>query len=83
MKLIKIYANKPFKKIRFNSGFNVILGEPKDKKRLDRDTHNLGKSFLIQVIDFLMLKKNLTNHVFSTQRSAFPGYLFYLEIQLN
>ena len=35
MKLVKIYANKPFKGIRFNPGFNVILGEPIEKKNKD------------------------------------------------
>ncbi len=33
MKLVKIYANKPFKVIRFNPRFNVILGEIREKKK--------------------------------------------------
>ncbi|HLP62467.1 MAG TPA: hypothetical protein VK186_26750, partial [Candidatus Deferrimicrobium sp.] len=84
MKLVKIYTNgKPFHNTRFNPGFNVILGEPKEKKDKTKDTHNLGKTLLIQVIDFLLLKKTNRNHVFVKHRDIFKGYLFYLEIKLN
>lgn len=82
MKLVKIYTNnKPFHNTRFNPGFNVILGEPKDKENKKKDTHNLGKSLLIQVIDFLLLKKS--DHFFVKHRDKFIGYIFYLEIKLN
>ncbi len=83
MKLVKIYANKPFKGIRFDACFNVILGEPKERKDKKKDTHNLGKSLLIDVIDFLLLKKVTKNHVFKKHRMRFYGYVFYIEIQLN
>jgi uncharacterized protein YydD (DUF2326 family) len=83
MKLIKIYANKPFQTVRFNPGFNVILGEPKERKDRTKDTHNLGKSLLIDVIDFLLLKKDLKKHFFRRHRTRFIGYVLYLEIQLN
>lgn len=82
MKLVKIYTNnKPFHNTRFNPGFNVILGEPKDKENKKKDTHNLGKSLLIQLIDFLLLKKN--DHFFVKHKDKFLGYIFYLEIKLN
>ncbi|MCP5049137.1 MAG: DUF2326 domain-containing protein, partial [bacterium] len=84
MKLVKIYTNgKPFHNTRFNPGFNVILGEPKEKKDNTKDTHNLGKTLLIYVIDFLLLKKTDKNHVFVKHRDIFKGYEFYLEIKLN
>jgi uncharacterized protein YydD (DUF2326 family) len=83
MKLVKVYANKPFKGIRFNPGFNVILGEPREKKRTDKDTHNLGKTLLIDVIDFLLLKKINSGHWLLKHRENFTGYVFYLEIKLN
>jgi len=82
MKLVKIYANKTFKKIRFNPGFNVIQGEIKEKKS-ETDTHNLGKSLLIDVIDFLLLKKIPKEHFFEKRRDLFEDYVFYLEIKLN
>lgn len=83
MKLIKICANKPFKEIRFNPGFNVILGETKDKEDNEKDTHNLGKTILIDVIDFLLLKRISKNHLLVKHRETFKGYVFYLEILLN
>jgi uncharacterized protein YydD (DUF2326 family) len=83
MKLLKIYANKPFKGIRFNPGFNVILGEIKEKKKSDKDTHNLGKSLLIDVIDFLLLKGITKKHFFEKRRDIFEDYVLYLEIKLN
>jgi uncharacterized protein YydD (DUF2326 family) len=85
MKLVKVYANKPFKGIRFNPGFNVILGEPKERKNKEKDTHNLGKSLLIDVLDFLLLKdiNSVRDHIFKKHKAAFTGYVFYLEIKLN
>lgn len=68
MKLVKIYANKPFKGTRFNPGFNVILGEIREKKKLDKDSHNLGKSLIIDVIDFLLLKGITKKHFFEKRR---------------
>jgi uncharacterized protein YydD (DUF2326 family) len=83
MKLLKIYANMPFKRVRFNPGFNVILGEPKERKDRTKDTHNLGKTLLIDVIDFLLLKKITTEHLFVKHKETFIGYEFYLDILLN
>lgn len=84
MKLVKIYTNNNlFHNTRFNTGFNVVLGEPIERKDSSKDTHNLGKTLLIQVIDFLLLKKITMNHVFMKHREIFKGYLFYLEIKLN
>ncbi len=87
MKLVKIYSNKEnFHPIRFNTGFNVILGEPKEKENQAKDTHNLGKSLLIEVIDFLLLKKknnSSKNPLFNNPRHIFSGYEFFLEIELN
>jgi uncharacterized protein YydD (DUF2326 family) len=84
MKLVKIYTNnKPFHAVRFNPGFNVILGEPKEKKDKTKDTHNLGKTLLIDLIDFLMLKKITIDHLFSKHKDIFTDYVFFLEIKLN
>lgn len=83
MKLVKIYSNKPFKATRFNSGFNVILGEAREKKDKTKHSHNLGKSLLIDVIDFLMLKNITKDHFLKKHKDKFTGYVFYLEIELN
>lgn len=81
MKLIKVFSDGPFKNIKFNDGYNVVLATIHDKLN-KKDTHNLGKTSLLFVVDFLLLasfSKNypvLTNPIFSTQT-------FFLEILLN
>ncbi|MBF0396732.1 MAG: DUF2326 domain-containing protein [Desulfobacterales bacterium] len=88
MKLSKLYANQPhFKNIKFNPGFNVIYADVKTKDN-NRNSHCLGKSLLIDLIDFLLLKKIKKNHPFykttnEAGYSIFNDYIFYLEIILN
>ena len=79
MKLVKIYANKHFKNIEFNNGFNVVLAEISDKKN-KKDTHNLGKTYLIHVINFILLG-SFKKKVFGNE--IFHGVIFYGEIALN
>ncbi|WP_305456761.1 hypothetical protein [Photobacterium leiognathi] len=54
MKISKIYSNKPdiFQPIEFNEGFNVIIGQIRLRDDKDKDSHNLGKSKLAELIDF-------------------------------
>lgn len=81
MKLIKVFSDGPFKNVKFNEGYNVVLATIHDREN-KKDTHNLGKTSLLIVIDFLLLSKFsknspiLTNPIFSTQT-------FFLEILLN
>ncbi len=81
MKISKIYSNKNFKNIDFNEGFNSVIAfiESNEKK----DTHNLGKTSLIRVIDFLLLSKiNKTNDkLFGND--LFIGQIFFGEFELN
>ena len=83
MKLSQLYSNKSFKNTRFNDGINLVLA--KVTKRLDRskDSHNLGKTTLIGVIDFMLLKEIDQSHIFIQYQSKFTGYIFYLELLLN
>ena len=83
MKLSKIYSNEPFHEVVFNEGFNVILGQVTKPKDKNVDSHNLGKTTLIHVIDFLMLKKIDKKHFFTKHEKLFKDYVFYLEILLN
>jgi len=83
MKLSKIYSNEPFHEVVFNDGFNVILGQVTKPKDKDVDSHNLGKTTLIHVIDFLMLKQLKKEHFFIKHENLFKDYVFYLEILLN
>ena len=58
MKISKIYANKSFKNVSLNeTGLNVIIGKISDRKNTDLGSHNIGKSLLLEVIYFLLLKK--------------------------
>lgn len=81
MKLIKVFSDGPFKNTEFNEGYNVVLAKIHDKEN-KKDTHNLGKTSLLVVIDFLLLSKFsknspiLTNPIFASQS-------FFLEILLN
>ena len=56
--IIRLYCNqKTFEDIVFHSGLNVVLGEIHLESDRDKDTHNLGKSTLCQLLDFCLLKK--------------------------
>lgn len=79
MKLVKIYANKNFKNIEFEPEFNVVIATIFEKQE-KKDTHNLGKTSLIHVINFILLgsfnKKIFGNKIFN-------GVVFYGELALN
>ena len=90
MQLSRIYSNLPdiFVPVVFNHGsranvLNVVLGEvhhPKDKKR---DSHNLGKTTLLNLIDFMMLKGFSQEQFLYKHPDHFNDFVFYLEIALN
>jgi len=79
MKLVKLYANKNFKNIEFNPLFNVVLATIFEKDK-NKDTHNLGKTSLIHVINFILLG-SFNKAVF--ENNIFSGVVFYGEIELN
>jgi len=83
MKLVQLYANKSFKHIKFNDGLNLVLGKVSQRNDLNRDSHNLGKTTLIEVIDFMLLKGISDGDIFKTYKEKFAGYVFYLELLLN
>lgn len=84
MKLSQIYSNKEsFKSVAFKNGFNVILGKVTKQYDLNKDSHNLGKTTLITVIDFLLLKQIDKHHIFQKYEDKFTGHIFFLEILLN
>lgn len=80
MRIIKVYANKHFRNIEFNPLFNVVLATIFDKIK-KKDVHNLGKTSLIHVINFLLLG-SFDKKVFGN-RKVFAGVIFYGEIELN
>ena len=82
MKISKIYSNKQFKNVEFNNDFNVVIGRITDKSKHEKDTHNLGKTLLISVIDFLLLGGFDKNRHFLGE-DIFKGQIFFCEIELN
>lgn len=83
MKLSQLYANKSFKNVIFNDGLNLVLAKVTKKLDLNKDSHNLGKTTLITVIDFMLLKQLGDEHIFKKFPDKFSSYEFYLEILLN
>ena len=84
MKLSQLYSDQPalFPPIRFRDGLNVVLANicyPKDNAKLG---HNLGKTLLIEIIDFGLLKGVKKEHLFKRQVDLFADFVFFLEIQL-
>ena len=84
MRLSRVYCNKPtlFTPIDFNEGLNVVLARvrfPKDPEKL---SHCLGKSLLIDVIDFGLLcgLNSASKHFLNTQSERFNDLIFYLEV---
>ena len=82
--IIKLYSNrKEFEDVCFHDGLNVVLGEIHLEKDREKDTHNLGKSTLCQLLDFCLLKKRDNHFFLFSHKDLFQEYIFYLEIQLK
>ncbi|MGL5050838.1 MAG: DUF2326 domain-containing protein [Fusobacteriaceae bacterium] len=84
MKLSQLYSNDTnFKPIKFNLGFNIIIGKVIKENYKDTDTHNLGKTSLTKLLDFMLLKEIDKDHTFLKHFSIFEKHEFYLEVLLN
>lgn len=90
MQLSRLYSNFPdiLSPIVFNHGvdanrLNVVLGEVKHPKDQKKDSHNLGKTTLLHLIDFIMLKGWGQDSFLYRHRDRFGDFVFYLEIALN
>lgn len=84
MKLSQLYCNDSrFHNMKFNDGLNVVLGKVCQREDINKDSHNLGKSTLIDVLDFMLLKEVKNDHLFKKYISCFENHIFYLEIILN
>lgn len=84
MKLSHLYCNDSrFHNMKFNDGLNVVLGKVCQREDINKDSHNLGKSTLIDVLDFMLLKEVKNGHLFKKYISCFENHIFYLEILLN
>jgi uncharacterized protein YydD (DUF2326 family) len=80
IKLSKIYSNKvkEFPDIEFQDGLNVIFASV-SKKSDKKPSHSLGKTTLIDILDFCFLKQISKDHVL--KKDCFNEFDFFLEIQ--
>ena len=85
MKLSKIYSNndKKFKPIVFNDGLSIIYAAVTRPKDSEKDSHNLGKTLLIKLIDFTLLCGFKAGHFLYDHKDIFQDFEFFLEIKLN
>jgi len=90
MQISRIYSNKPlvFSPIDFNCGdeankLNVIYGEVRHPKDQKKDSHNLGKTTLSHLIDFLLLKGTSPDQFLVKHQDRFKDFVFFIEILLN
>ena len=86
MKLSKLYSNKPFHNLTFitnKGGLNVVIGDARGTD--ENKQHNLGKSKLAELLDFMLLKGVDKTFFFykDINRQKFENHEFYLEILLN
>ncbi len=90
MQISRLYSNhdEVFTPIEFNFGedatcLNAVLGEIRHPSDDARDSHNLGKTTLLHLIEFLMLKGMSPGHFLAKNKSLFVGFEFFIEIALN
>ncbi len=85
MKISKIYSNqdRKFKPIFFNMGLNFIYGDVRypDNKKLD--SHNLGKTTLARLLDFMLLAKRNNKSFLFANYDIFESFVFFLEVRLG
>lgn len=90
MKISSIYSNKKeiFPRIDFNIGddssaLNVILANIENPKDISKSSHNLGKTTLVYLLNFMLLSK-ANNELFLIKNyERFKDFTFYLEIFLT
>lgn len=86
MKLSKLYCNdEKFKTIKFKDRLNVIVGY--GNKLSENDSHNLGKTSVIILVDYMLLKdiekERSKEHFLVKKKEFFNKYEFYLEIEYD
>lgn len=84
MKLVRIYANEKeiFPEIPFGPGLNVILAEVRVPEDGTKSDHNLGKTLLTRLLDFMLLKEVEGDFFMRKHQERFESFVFFLEILL-
>ncbi|TBX45712.1 DUF2326 domain-containing protein [Bacillus thuringiensis] len=82
MKISKIYSSdRKFRELDFNDKLNIIMGKVINKENLESDSHNLGKSTLISLIDFMFLKELKKGNFLKDHLDKFKNYTFFMELK--
>lgn len=61
---------------------NVVLAHIRHPKDDSKIGHNLGKTLLINILDFYLLKQVKKDHLFRRKSELFSEFVFFLKIQL-
>ena len=80
MQLLELSSNQPtFKKVKFNpTGLNLIIGQKSEGSGI-KDTYNgVGKSLLIELINFCLGSRNK-----KALEDSLAGWEFTLKFQIN
>src|SRR3954451_23820890 len=90
MQISRLYSNKPdvFAPIEFNYGedarrLNIVYGEVRHPSDQKRDSHNLRKTTLLHVIDFMLLKGMTPEHFLFRHKERFEDFVFFIELELR
>lgn len=82
IKLSKIYSNfeNIFPEKKFKTGLNIIFGSV-TKELSNKSSHSLGKTLLIDLIDYCLLK-TIRKESF-LKKKPFENFVFFLEIEVS
>jgi uncharacterized protein YydD (DUF2326 family) len=86
MKLSHLYTNNDsvFTPIKFREDLNAVVARIQHPTDDDKSSHCLGKTLIIDVIDFCLLKTVGTKgHFLKTRDDLFGDLIFFLEIELG
>lgn len=85
MKLSRLYSDqhKIFEPIDFSIGLNVVLAEIRLPENRLKDTHNLGKTTLGRLLDFMLLAKRDPKMFLFKHFERFKDFVFFIEIELE
>ena len=91
MQLSRLYSNLDaiFTPIEFNcreraTFINAVFAEIRHPKDRSKDSHNLGKTTLVHLLDFMMLKDIGTGDSFLSKHvDRFDKFRFFIEVALN
>tara|TARA_R110000851_G_scaffold153720_1_gene295762 strand:- start:836 stop:2629 length:1794 start_codon:yes stop_codon:yes gene_type:complete len=86
MKLSRLYTNDDalFASVNFREGLNAIIARIQHPTDDDKSSHCLGKTLIIDVIDFCLLKSvGKKGHFLKVRDDLFGHLTFFLEIELQ